>query len=60
MRWYPASATSETYELKITTFGNGKTEAFLALMKNFKTVIDGSGTTSVSIRINYIHVLCYM
>ena len=42
MRWYPASATSETYKLNIATFEKGKQDKFLALTKKSKTVIDGT------------------
>ena len=37
------------------TFKNGQPEEFLALLNNFKIVIDGTGTTSVKGRINYLH-----
>ena len=46
MRQEPASATSETYKLKVQTFKNGKPEEFIQMMKDFKTSIDGTGTTS--------------
>ena len=45
MRRNPVSAASETYDLNMATFENGQPEEFLALLKNFKTVIDGIGTT---------------
>ena len=45
---YPASATSETYDLKLQTFENGKPEEFLQMIKDFKTGIDVTGTNSVS------------
>ena len=48
----PELADSDTYEINIATFENGKPEKFLALMKTFKTAIDRTGTTSVSGRMN--------
>ena len=47
MRQYPASSTSETYNLKIVTFENGKPEEFLALIKKLMTAIDRTGNTSM-------------
>ena len=43
---YPASDASKTYKLKVQTFENDKPEEFLQMMKDFKTGIDGTGTTS--------------
>ena len=34
---------SETYEMNIDTFENGKPEELFALTKNFKNGIDGTG-----------------
>ena len=48
MRRYSASATSRTYKLKVQTFENGKLEEFLQITKDFKTAVDGTGTTSVT------------
>ena len=48
MRRDPASATSETYELKFQTYENGKPEEFLEMMKDFKTNTDRTGTTSAT------------
>ena len=42
------------YELNISTFENGKPEEFLAILKNFKTLIDVIGITSTRRIINYI------
>ena len=44
MRQSPSNADPETYKLKITTFENGKPEESLAVMKNFTTAIDRTGT----------------
>ena len=40
--------------MKISTFKNGKPEEFLVLTNNFKSEIDGTGTTSAPGRINYL------
>ena len=57
MFWDSYSSTSETYNLKIDIFENSKPEEFLALMKNFKTTIDGTGTMSAPESINYLHTM---
>ena len=57
MRRYPISATSKTYELKISTFGEGNPEEFLQMINKFKTGIDGTGTTTTPKRINYLRNL---
>ena len=54
MRQDPASTTSETYELKVQTFENGKPEEFLHMMKDFKTGIDGKATLSATRKIQFI------
>ena len=59
MRRDPASTASNTYELKIQTFENGKPEEFLQIMKYFKTATDGMGTTSAAGKINS-YVQCYV
>ena len=46
--WNLMSSASEKYELNTSTFNNRKPEEFLALMNNFKTAINGTGTESVS------------
>ena len=53
----PASATSETYELKVQTFKNGKPEESHQIMKDFKTGIDGTGTNSASGEIQFLCTL---
>ena len=53
MRWYPFDDESETYKHKIAMFENGQPEKFRALMNNFKTAIDGTGTTSAAEKIKY-------
>ena len=57
MRQNPTSATPKNYGLKIATFENGKPEEFLELMKNSKTVIGGTETTSETGSINYIRTV---
>ena len=49
-----SDADSEMYELKIATFEIGQPEEFLALIKNFKTAIDGTGTMLAAVRMNYL------
>ena len=55
MRWDPESYMSETYELNIDTFENVKPEELLALMNNFNTMSEGTGTMSATRSINYLH-----
>ena len=52
MRRNPSDANSETYELKIVTFEHGQPEEFLALVKNFKKLVEGTGTTTAAGNIN--------
>ena len=54
MRQDPESVMSETYDLKIDTFENGKPEELLALTKNFKTAIDRPGTKFETGRNSYV------
>ena len=49
----PSNIASEMYKLKIVTFDHGQLEEFLQLMKNFKRVVDGTGTATVAGNINY-------
>ena len=53
----PSAADSETYEINIDAFKNGQPENFLALLNKSKTIIDGTGTTSVEGYINYLRTL---
>ena len=55
--WDPASATSETYEMKLAVLENGKPEEFLKIMDKFKTAIDVTGTASTVGEINYLRTL---
>ena len=48
MHQYPASATSETYELKVQIFKNGKLEEFLQMVEDFMTAVGGTVTTSAT------------
>ena len=57
MRRDPTSATSDTYELKVQTFENGKPEEFLKMMKDFKTETDGTGTTSATGNIQFLRIV---
>ena len=57
MRRNPSDADSETYGLKIAIFEHGQPEEFLALMKNLKTAVDSTGTTSAAGKINYLRTL---
>ena len=56
----PASATSETYELKVQKSKNGKPEEFLQMMKDFKNGIDSTGTTSASGKIQFLRTMLRM
>ena len=49
-----ASATSETYTLKIPTFKNVKPEEFLQMVKDFKTATDVTGTMSTTGKIQFL------
>ena len=51
------SSTAETYNINISTFKDVQPEEFLALLKNFEIEIDGTGTTSLSGKINYLHTM---
>ena len=55
----PFDANSETYDIKIATFENSQPEELLALMKNLKSAVDGTGTTLASGRINYLRTLLH-
>ena len=57
MRRHPASATSETYELKIKTFENGKPEELIQMMKDFNTATDRTGTTSDNGKIQFLRTM---
>ena len=54
---YPASDASKTYKLKVQTFENDKPEEFLQMMKDFKTGIDGTGTTSAPGKIEFLRTM---
>ena len=53
----PSSATSEMHNINMTTFDNGQPEEFIEILNNFRISIDGTGTTSVTWRINYLHMM---
>ena len=57
IRLNPASAASETYKLKISTFKNFQSEEFLMLHNKSKTATDRTGAMTVAGRKNY---LCMM
>ena len=54
IRINPSSAASETYKVNMDTFNDCQPEEFLSLLRNFKIVTDGTGTTSPSGQINYL------
>ena len=54
-----ASATSETYKLKVQTFANSKPEEFLQNTKDFKTGIYGTVTTSVPGKIQFLRTMLH-
>ena len=43
--------------MKVQTFENGKSKYFLQMMKDFKTDIDRTGTTSVSGKIQFLRTM---
>ena len=53
----PSAEKSEMYKPKIATFKNGQTEEFLALLMNFKTAIESTGTTSKAGNINDLRTI---
>ena len=57
MRRNLSDANLETHKLKIATFENSQPEEFLALVNNFKTTVDVTGTMSAAGTINYIRTL---
>ena len=57
MRQDLTSTTSDTYELKFQTFENVKPEYFLQMMKDFKTGIDGTATTSATRKIQFLRTM---
>ena len=57
MRQDLASATSNTYELKVQTLENGKPEEFLKMMKEFKTTTDRTGTTPATSKFQFIRAM---
>ena len=56
----PTSATSETYNINMSSFEYGQPEDFLALLNNFRIVIDGTGTTSLSGQMNYLSTMLHV
>ena len=57
MRRNPQLAASKTYNINMNTFYDRQKEEFLLLLKNFKIEIDGTGTTTPSGWINYLHMM---
>ena len=57
MQRNPSSATSETYNVNMNTFDDDQPEEFLSLLRNFKITTDGTGTTTTSVRINYLRTM---
>ena len=54
MRINLATATSETYNINMSTFEDSQPEEFLVILKNFSIPIDATVSTSALERINYI------
>ena len=54
MQRKPTLAMPEKYNINMSTFEYGQPEELLAIIKNLKIEIDGIGTTSPSVRINYM------
>ena len=52
-----SQAASDMYNININTFNDVQPEEFLALLKNFKITIDGTGTSTLSGRISYLHTI---
>ena len=60
MRWDLVWTTFETYKFMMAVFENGQPEELLGFLKNFRKAIDGTGTTAVAGRINYLRtILCW-
>ena len=57
IRRNPSQATSETYNMNISTFDDGQPEEFLVLLRKFKIAIDGIGTTTPTGWINYLRMM---
>ena len=47
----------ETYKINISTFKDDQPEELLALLRNCKIAIDGTGTATASDRINYLRTM---
>ena len=55
----PSQDMSETCKINMSTFDDGQAEEFLALLRNSKIRIDGTGTNSPSGWMNYLpKMLC--
>ena len=57
MRRNTASSGSENYEFNMTIFAGWKSEELLQFMNNFKKEIEGTGTTTVTVRIKFLRTL---
>ena len=57
MRRNPSSEASETYNVIMNMFDVGQLNEFLSLFRNFKIAIDGNGTTTPSVHINYLRMM---
>ena len=49
----PTSEKSDMYEFKIALFDNGKPEELLLFMRNFKIMLEASGTISTKKNLQY-------
>ena len=54
MKYNPESLGYDMYEFKMTVSENVKPVEFLQFHNNFNKVIDGTTTTTVTVRINFI------
>ena len=55
----PTSENSDKYEFKMALFDNRKPEIFLLFVRNFKIMLDISGTPTDNEKFHYLHnILC--
>ena len=57
LRRDPTSEKSDMYESKTALFDNGKPEEFLLFVRNFKMMIDASGTLADNVKLHCIRTL---
>ena len=56
----PTSKNSDLYELKMALFDKGKTEDLLLFVRNFKMMLNTSGTLTSNAKIRFIRTLIYV